>query len=155
MQDTFSAKIIALRKRKKWTQEMLAEKCGISRQAVAKWESGQSVPDIFRIIELADLFQVELNELMANAHSDSSFRYCTESFGNLYQMIFVFNLAQNTYRLLNYNNDINWFKDISDNGEIDDFVKAISKSIHNFEQKQKFLSLFFDFSNIFQRNGNV
>ena len=142
MQDTFSSKIIALRKRKKWTQESLAEKCGISRQAVAKWESGQSVPDIFRIIELADLFQVDLSELMANAHSDSSFRYCTESFGNLYQMIFVFNLAQNTYRLLNYNDEITWFKDINDDGTIDDFVKTISKSIRNFEQKQKFLSLF-------------
>ncbi len=142
MQDTFSAKIIALRKRKKWTQETLAEKCGISRQAVAKWESGQSVPDIFRIIELADLFQVDLSELMANAHSDLSFRYCTESFGNLYQMIFVFNLAQNTYRLLNYNDEITWFKDINDDGTIDDFVKTISKSIRNFEQKQKFLSLF-------------
>ena len=111
---------------------MLAEKCGISRQAVAKWENGQSVPDIFRIIELAELFQVELNELMANTHSDVSFRYCTESFGNLYQMIFVFNLGENTYRLLNYN-DTNWFKDISDDGSIDDFIKNISKSIHNFE----------------------
>lgn len=141
MQETFSDKIVALRKGKKWTQEMLAEKCGISRQAVAKWENGQSVPDIFRIIELAELFQVELNELMANTHSDASFRYCTESFGNLYQMIFVFNLAQNTYRLLNYN-DTNWFKNLSDEGSIDDFIKAISKSIHNFEQKQKFQNLF-------------
>lgn len=141
MQDTFSARITALRKEKKWTQEMLAEKCGISRQAVAKWENGQSVPDIFRIIELAELFKVELNELMANTHSDVSFRYCTESFGNLYQMIFVFNLGENTYRLLNYN-DTNWFKDISDDGSIDDFIKNISKSIHNFEQKQKFQSLF-------------
>lgn len=141
MQETFSDKIVALRKGKKWTQEMLAEKCGISRQAVAKWENGQSVPDIFRIIELAELFQVELNELMANTHSDASFRYCTESFGNLYQMIFVFNLAQNTYRLLNYN-DANWFKNLSDEGNIDDFIKAISKSIHNFEQKQKFQNLF-------------
>ena len=141
MQETFSDKIVALRKGKKWTQEMLAEKCGISRQAVAKWENGQSVPDIFRIIELAELFQVELNELMANTHSDASFRYCTESFGNLYQMIFVFNLAQNTYRLLNYN-DANWFKNLSDEGSIDDFIKAISKSIHNFEQKQKFQNLF-------------
>lgn len=141
MQETFSDKIVALRKEKKWTQEMLAEKCGISRQAVAKWENGQSVPDIFRIIELADLFQVELNELMANTHSDASFRYCTESFGNIYQMIFVFNLAQNTYKLLNYN-DVNWFKSISDEGSIDDFIKTISKSIHNFEQKQKFQNLF-------------
>ena len=141
MQETFSDKIVALRKGKKWTQEMLAEKCGISRQAVAKWENGQSVPDIFRIIELAELFQVELNELMANTHSDASFRYCTESFGNLYQMIFVFNLAQNTYKLLNYN-DANWFKNLSDEGSIDDFIKAISKSIHNFEQKQKFQNLF-------------
>lgn len=141
MQETFSAKIIALRKEKRWTQEKLAEKCGISRQAVAKWENGQSVPDVFRIIELANLFQVEINELMSNPHSDVSFRYCTESFGNLYQMIFVLNLAQNKYRLLNYSDEIR-LKKIDDEGSIDNFIKTISRTIQNFEQNQKFINLF-------------
>ena len=141
MQDTFSAKIISLRKAKKWTQEQLAEKCGISRQAVAKWEKGQSVPDIFRLLELSDLFQVEVSYLMADSHTDDTFRYCTESFGNLYQKIFVFNLGENTYHLLNYNDTL-WVRNISDSGTIDELIKTISNSIRIFEQNQKFISLF-------------
>ena len=42
-------KIIALRKKKGWSQEELAEKTGVSRQAVSKWEGAQSVPDLSKI----------------------------------------------------------------------------------------------------------
>lgn len=46
------------------SQEELAEKCGISRQAVAKWESGESIPSIEKLIFLADLYKVTLDELV-------------------------------------------------------------------------------------------
>lgn len=67
LQNAFSQKLIALRKGMGWTQENLAELCGITRQAVAKWESGQSVPDIFRVAELAKLYQVDVSDLMSQA----------------------------------------------------------------------------------------
>ena len=49
-------KIMQLRKQKGWSQEELAEKLGISRQSVSKWESGMSVPDLDKILKLGELF---------------------------------------------------------------------------------------------------
>ena len=46
-------KITEERKRNGWSQEELAEKLGISRQAVYKWESAGSIPDLQRIIQLS------------------------------------------------------------------------------------------------------
>lgn len=52
------------RKSKGLSQEELAEKCDISRQAIAKWESGESVPTIDKLIFLADFYKVSLDELV-------------------------------------------------------------------------------------------
>ena len=49
-------KIIDLRKKNGWSQEELAEKLGVSRQAVSKWESAQAIPDLGRVLAMADLF---------------------------------------------------------------------------------------------------
>ena len=46
------------------SQEELAEKCQVSRQAIAKWESGESVPTIEKPIHLASLYEVTLDELL-------------------------------------------------------------------------------------------
>lgn len=46
------------------SQEELAEKCQISRQAIAKWESGESVPTIEKLIFLADFYKVSLDDLV-------------------------------------------------------------------------------------------
>ena len=48
-------KLQLMRKREGLSQEDLAEKLGISRQAVSKWESGQSVPDLNKLIILSEL----------------------------------------------------------------------------------------------------
>ena len=45
-------KIITLRKKNGWSQEELAEQMNVSRQAVSKWESAQSVPDLNKILLL-------------------------------------------------------------------------------------------------------
>lgn len=57
-------KVASLRKKKGWSQEELAEKLGISRQSVSKWESGASIPDIDKIIMLSRLFQVSTDYLL-------------------------------------------------------------------------------------------
>ena len=56
--------IVKLRKRANLTQEQLAEKYDVSRQAVAKWENGESIPDIYNIIQIAELFNVSLDFLV-------------------------------------------------------------------------------------------
>ncbi|MEE1243878.1 MAG: helix-turn-helix transcriptional regulator [Frisingicoccus sp.] len=53
-----SEKIMLLRKQKGWSQEQLAEQLGISRQSVSKWESGASVPDLDKIVNLSNIFGV-------------------------------------------------------------------------------------------------
>lgn len=57
-------KIIENRKRNGWSQEELADRLGVSRQSVSKWESAQSVPDMKRILQLAELFGVTTDYLL-------------------------------------------------------------------------------------------
>lgn len=48
------------------TQEQIAERLGVSRQAVAKWERGDSLPDIDNIVALADMYEVTIDSLVRN-----------------------------------------------------------------------------------------
>ena len=57
-------KISEERKKNGWSQEELAEKLSVSRQSVSKWESGQSVPDLNRILEMARIFGVTTDYLL-------------------------------------------------------------------------------------------
>ena len=60
-------KIIILRKKNGWSQEELAEKMGVSRQSVSKWEGAQSVPDLKKILQLAELFGVTTDYLLKDS----------------------------------------------------------------------------------------
>ncbi|MBQ0071534.1 MAG: helix-turn-helix domain-containing protein [Spirochaetales bacterium] len=60
----FSENLIYLRKRANLSQEELAEKIGVSRQTLSKWETGESMPDIERSNQLAAFFNVTLDELV-------------------------------------------------------------------------------------------
>lgn len=61
--------IAALRKARKLSQEQLAEQLGVSRQAVSKWETGQSEPTAKNLVELARLFEVTVSELVGQESS--------------------------------------------------------------------------------------
>lgn len=63
MSGMIGTNIRVLRKRNKQSQEFLAERLGVSRQTIAKWESGESLPDLYRCRVLADHFQVSLDQL--------------------------------------------------------------------------------------------
>ncbi len=68
---TLSKKITEERKKKGWSQEDLADKLGISRQAVSKWESSSSVPDLQKVVLMADLFEVSTDYLLKdNEYTD-------------------------------------------------------------------------------------
>ena len=62
----FGENLTTLRKFNKMTQEELAEKVGVSRQAVAKWESGETVPDIEKCKAVSEVFSVSIDELVNN-----------------------------------------------------------------------------------------
>jgi len=57
-------KIIENRKKNGWSQEELAEKLGVSRQSVSKWESAQAIPDMKKILQLSELFGVTTDYLL-------------------------------------------------------------------------------------------
>lgn len=65
----FKDNLISLRKMNSLSQEELAEKIGVSRQTLSKYETGESVPDIEKSKALADVFGVSLDDLV-NFKSD-------------------------------------------------------------------------------------
>ena len=60
----FGERIAECRKALNWSQEALADRCSVTRQAVAKWEKGESMPDIYTIARLANLFSITMEELI-------------------------------------------------------------------------------------------
>ena len=62
----FKDNLIQLRKMKQMTKEDIAGKIGVTRQSVAKWESGETIPDLDKCRMLAELFGVSLDDLANN-----------------------------------------------------------------------------------------
>lgn len=60
-------RLVELRKRRGISQEELAERLGVSRQAVSKWERGEAAPDTDNLIALADLYCVSLDQLLGRS----------------------------------------------------------------------------------------
>ncbi len=60
----FEEKLKKLRKKAGFSQEKLAEKLGVSRQAVTKWETENGIPDIENIISISKLFDISIDELL-------------------------------------------------------------------------------------------
>lgn len=77
-------KLIVLRKKNNWSQEELAEKLGVSRQSVSKWESAASIPDINKIIELAKIFDVTTDYLLKE--DKEAEEYSEEDSASLYKL---------------------------------------------------------------------
>ena len=67
---TLEEQIKHYRKQAGLSQEKMAEKIGVSRQAITKWENGTGTPDIANLMALADLFQISLDELLSNEKSE-------------------------------------------------------------------------------------
>ncbi len=59
----FKDNLVQMRKVLQLTQEDIAEKLGVTRQSVAKWEAGESIPDLDKCKQLADIFGVSLDDL--------------------------------------------------------------------------------------------
>lgn len=63
---TFAEKLKSIRKQAGMSQEQLAEKLGVSRQAVTKWETDAGIPDIGNIMAISALFDISTDELLSN-----------------------------------------------------------------------------------------
>ena len=61
---TIADRIQSLRKAKGMSQEELADKVGVSRQAVSKWESEQATPDLDKVVIMSDIFEVTTDYLL-------------------------------------------------------------------------------------------
>ncbi len=92
----FPEKLQIIRKNKGITQEELAEKLQVSRQAVAKWESGQSYPDITNLIGLSQLLHVTIDYLVKDDDCSQSPHSTTKT--DTEELIkFLLEAHQNTY----------------------------------------------------------
>lgn len=93
----FSEKLQRLRKQYGWSQEQLAEQLGVSRQAVSKWESGSTLPDVEKLMALSDLLDLSLDELLRDKPSKAaspsrrpcSYHYEYRSRGTLFGLPWV------------------------------------------------------------------
>lgn len=75
----FADKIIEERKKNGWSQEELASKLGVSRQAVSKWESAGSIPDLKRILQMSELFGVTTDYLLKDEIEEEPLNEYTET----------------------------------------------------------------------------
>ena len=66
---TFGEKLQALRRRTGMSQDMLAEKLEVSRQAVSKWERDEAMPETDKLVRIAKLFDISLDELLSSSGS--------------------------------------------------------------------------------------
>lgn len=65
---TFSEKLVRLRKIRGLTQDELASAVGVSRQAVYKWECGQSYPEVSKLLEIKILFGISIDDLLDDSY---------------------------------------------------------------------------------------
>ena len=63
---TFAEKLKTARKNAGMSQDALAEKLGVSRQAVTKWETGRGIPDIENIMVISNLFGISVDEFLSS-----------------------------------------------------------------------------------------
>lgn len=64
--------LITLRKENNLTQADLSIKLGVTEQAISKWETGKSLPEVDQLIAIADLYQVTVDELLAGRRAENS-----------------------------------------------------------------------------------
>lgn len=67
-----SERLRNLRREKGWSQEELADRIGVSRQALSKWESGQSVPELEKLVVLSELYGVSLDSMVKGTEEGKS-----------------------------------------------------------------------------------
>ncbi len=78
-----SEKLYTLRKKSGLSQEQLAEQLSVSRQAISKWESGQSVPESDKLIVISNYFKVSLDYLLKEESEQETITETPSTHGSL------------------------------------------------------------------------
>ena len=88
----FGDKLIELRKKSGYSQEELAEKLGVSRQSVSKWESNNTYPETDKIIQIANIFDCSMDDLINDKVTDieSSLRKNKNNIYNVWDSLLEF-----------------------------------------------------------------
>ena len=91
---TFGGKLQGLRKKAGMSQDVLAEKVNVSRQAVSRWERDETLPETEKVVALADLFGVTTDYLLRDqtetaepTRRERSSRFLTEHLGTLARIL--------------------------------------------------------------------
>jgi len=84
---TFSEKLMDLRRKEGMSQEQLADKLGVTRQSVSKWESGAAMPELQKLIAISELFEVSLDYLVKEHFSEEKRTEKTEDKAQLEQRL--------------------------------------------------------------------
>ncbi len=69
----FAEKLLTLRTQRGYSQEVLAEKLNVSRQAVSKWETGPTLPETDKLIAISELFNVSIDSLLIDSINLNTF----------------------------------------------------------------------------------
>ena len=119
-------KIKTLRKKSNLSQEQLAEKLNVSRQAVSKWESNTAYPDISNLILLREIFGVTLDYLVID--NDTTERECINEDINSFDNTKLYNIENksNTYESSKSSDDKKWYN-----------IKLKTKKINYEEDKEE------------------
>lgn len=87
MEKTIGEKLHELRKQSGFTQDYVAEKLGVSAQAVSKWENDIACPDIMTLPNVAELYGITVDELFKNEEVQSNVKYEKEDKANENELV--------------------------------------------------------------------
>lgn len=129
---TLSEKIMSLRKKNGWSQEELAERLDISRQSVSKWESGESIPTLEKIIKISEIFEVSTDYLLKDNFKE-------ERFDSSESSIYMNKIEENSYiNNRNISSDIAIDRIISEEKANENVIKRRKTS---FEEVSNYIKL--------------
>ena len=129
---TLSEKIMNLRKKNGWSQEELAERLDISRQSVSKWESGESVPTLEKLIRISEIFEVSTDYLLKDNFKE-------EKFDRNESSIYMNKIEESSYiNNRNISSDIAIDRIISEEKTTDNVIKRRKTS---FEEVSNYIEL--------------
>ena len=89
-----------LRKNKGFTQEQAAEKLGISSRTISRWETGAYMPDISMLIDIAELYDVDIREIIDGERKEENMNSEVKEVAE--KMV--------DYSMMEKNNIFNWFR---------------------------------------------
>lgn len=91
----FYLNLATMRKSRGWSQQVLADKLGVSRSAVAMWEKGERQPDYDTLEMIADVFNVPMSALLDDSEKDDELWDLRETLRRRPEMQTLFSLTKN------------------------------------------------------------